>query len=421
MNVIEGARISWRNIREHKLRSTLTTLGVIIGVAAVITFVTLGASLQQDIISTVAGGNAATMYVTAQSPGDSRVPSLGGGGGSVVFTQHDVEQIRQLPGVELAAPESGIAASSVTYNNSTVGRQFITVSSPGYFQVRNIQFVSGRPYRTGEQEVVLNQPAARMFGDNVTVGSNISFTRAASNEQLNATVVGIVESTGGGEVLGFSQGSADPRIYAPTEPYYLRTSRSPTTQQEQLVYGRLLVKAESASQVDAVQGRVYNYLGQNSDARQLKSQSYQFEVTTQDQIIGQVKQLTSTFTAYITGIAVISLIVGSIGIANIMLVSVTERTREIGIMKAVGAQNRDVLQLFLVEAVMLGVLGSALGAVVGIAGGYAGAQAIGLPLAFQPIWFVASVAVGVLVGVLAGLYPAWDAAHTDPIDALRYE
>ena len=421
MNVIEGARISWRNIREHKLRSTLTTLGVIIGVAAVITFVTLGASLQQDIISTVAGGNVATMYVTAQSPGDSRLPSLGGGGGSVVFTQHDVEQIRQLQGVELAAPESGIAASSVTYNNSTVGRQFVTVSSPGYFQVRNIQFVAGRPYRTGEREVVLNRPAAEMFGENVTVGENVTFTRAANGETLNATVVGIVEPKGGGDVLGFSQGGAQPRVYAPTEPYYLRTSRSPTTQQEQLVYGRLLVKAESASQVDAVQGRVYNYLGQNSDARQLKSQSYQFEVTTQDQIIGQVKQLTSTFTAYITGIAVISLIVGSIGIANIMLVSVTERTREIGIMKAVGAQNRDVLQLFLVEAVMLGVLGSALGAVVGIAGGYAGAQAIGLPLAFQPVWFVASVAVGVLVGVLAGLYPAWDAAHTDPIDALRYE
>ena len=421
MNVIEGARISWRNIREHKLRSTLTTLGVIIGVAAVITFVTLGASLQQDIIRTVAGGNAATMYVTAQSPGDSRVPSLGSAGGSVVFTQHDVEQIRELEGVELAAPESGIAATSVTHNNSSVGRQWITVSSPGYFRARNITFLSGRPYRMGQREVVLNRPAAQMFADNVTVGENISFTRAANSETLNATVVGIVKPKSGGSILGFSQGSAQPAIYAPSRPYYERTVTSPTRQTRQLVYGRLLVKAQSPSQVDAVQGRVYSYLGERSDARQLKSQSYQFEVTTQDQIVGQIKQLTSTFTAYITGIAVISLIVGSIGIANIMLVSVTERTREIGIMKAVGAQNRDVLQLFLVEAVMLGVLGSALGAVVGIAGGYAGAQAIGLPLAFQPIWFVASVAVGVLVGVLAGLYPAWDAAHTDPIDALRYE
>jgi putative ABC transport system permease protein len=122
MNVIEGARISWRNIREHKLRSTLTTLGVIIGVAAVITFVTLGASLQQDIISTVAGGNAATMYVTAQSPSDGTWLSPGGSG-SAVFTQYDVEQLRTIDGVELVAPESGIAAASMSHNNSSIGRR----------------------------------------------------------------------------------------------------------------------------------------------------------------------------------------------------------------------------------------------------------------------------------------------------------
>jgi putative ABC transport system permease protein len=419
MEILEGARISWRNIREHKLRSTLTTLGVIIGVAAVITFVTLGASLQQDIIQTVAGGNAATMYVTAQSPGESQVPSLGGGG-QVVFTQYDVDQIYQLDGVELAVPESGIAASSMSHNNSSVGRQWITVSSPGYFRVRNVTFVDGRPFRSNSREVVLNEPATGMFGDNVTVGDNVSFTRAANGEVLNATVVGIVEPQDSGGVLGIEQGP-EPRVYAPTDPYYARTAQSPNVRARQLVYGRILVMADSPSQVDAVQGRVYNYLGERSDAQQLKSQNYNFQVTTQDQIVSQITQLTDTFTAYITGIAVISLIVGSIGIANIMLVSVTERTREIGIMKAVGAQNRDVLQLFLVEAVMLGVLGSFIGALVGLLGGYLGAETIGLPLAFEPIWFAAAIVVGVIVGVFAGLYPAWDAAHTDPIDALRYE
>jgi len=420
MDVIEGARISWRNIREHTLRSTLTTLGVIIGVAAVITFVTLGASLQQDIISTVAGGNAATMYVTAQSPSDSRIPSLGGG--SVVFTQYDVDQIRQLQGVEVAAPEGGIAAGTVSHNNSTVGRQWITVSSPGYFRVRNIEFVAGRPFQLGAREVVLNQPATRMFADNVSVGERISFVRAANDEVLNATVVGVVEAQGGGSVLGGLQGDGQqPRVYAPARPYYDRTVVSPNLRARQQVYSRILVSASSPGQVDAVQGRVYGYLGERSDARQLKSNNYQFEVTTQDQIVGQIRQLTGTFTAYISGIAVISLVVGSIGIANIMLVSVAERTREIGIMKAVGAQNRDVLQLFLAEAVMLGVLGSGLGALVGLAAGYAGARAIGLPLAFQPVWLVAAVVVGVLVGVFAGLYPAWDAARTDPIDALRHE
>ncbi|USZ69790.1 ABC transporter permease (plasmid) [Halorussus salilacus] len=420
MNIFESVRISWRNIREHKLRSTLTTLGVIIGVAAVITFVTLGASLQQDIISTVAGGNAATMYVTAQSPSDSQVPSLGSSE-QAVFTQHDVNQMRQLEGVRYAVPESGIAASSVNYNNSSVARQFVTVTSPDYFRVRDLSFVAGGPFEQGREEVVLNRPAARMFsGGNVSVGDNITFTRAVNGEQLNATVVGIVEGEGSGSVLGFEQGP-QPRVYAPTEPYYQRTVYSPAVNARQQVYGRILVTARSPGQVDAVQGQVYNYLGRDSDARSHKPQNYEFKVTTQDQIVNQVKQLTNTFTAYITGIAVISLIVGSIGIANIMLVSVTERTREIGIMKAVGAQSRDVLQLFLLEAVMLGVLGSALGATVGLLGGYLGAEAIGLPLAFQPIWFGAAVLVGIVVGVLAGLYPAWDASKTDPIDALRYE
>ena len=420
MDILEGARISWRNIREHKLRSTLTTLGVIIGVAAVITFVTLGASLQQDIIQTIAGGNAATMYATAESPGDSQLPSLGGGG-QVAFTQYDVNQIRNLEGVELVAPESGIAASSMSHNNSSVGRQWVRVSSPSYFRVRNVSFVDGRPYRMGEREVVLNRPATRMFEDNVSVGENVTFTRAVNGEELNATVVGIVETGDQSSVLGIGQSEENPQVYAPARPYYERTSQSPNLRTRQLVYGRVLVMADSPGQVDAVQGRVYNYLGERSDARQLKPQNYQFQVTTQDQIIAQIKQLTSTFTAYITGIAVISLIVGSIGIANIMLVSVTERTKEIGIMKAVGAQNRDVLQLFLVEAIMLGLLGAVLGALVGVAAGYAGARTIGLPLAFEPIWFGAAVAVGIVVGALAGLYPAWDAAKTDPIDALRYE
>ncbi len=419
MNLFESLRISWRNIREHKLRSTLTTLGVIIGVAAVITFVTLGASLQADIVSTVAGGNAATMYVSAQSQSETGLPNLGSGG-QTVFTTHDVNEIRSLQGVETAVPESGVAASTIEFENSTVGRQWVVVTTPPYFDVKNQEFIAGGSFRMGKREVVLNRPATRMFGsENVTVGDNITVTRAAGGQRVNATVVGIVESTDE-SALGFSEGPS-PQIFAPTDPFYQRTVYSPSANKNQRVYGRALVLAESPSKVDAVQGRVYTYLGEDSDARQLKSSSYRFKVTTQDELVSQVKQVSNTFTAYITGIALISLIVGAIGIANIMLVSVTERTREIGIMKAVGAQNTDVLQLFLFEAVLLGMFGSAVGALAGLGAGYVAASVIGLPLAFRPEWFGIAVAVGVLVGVLAGLYPAWDAAQTDPIDALRYE
>ncbi|WP_433631412.1 ABC transporter permease [Halomicrococcus sp. NG-SE-24] len=419
MNALESLRISLRNIREHKLRSALTTLGVIIGVAAVITFVTLGASLQADIVQTVAGGNAATLYVSAQSEGNTGLPDLGGGG-ETVFTEHDVNGIRSLRGVEAAVPQSGIAASSVEYDNSTVSRQWVTVTSPSYFDVRNQEFVAGGAFQSGQREVVLNRPAAQMFAaGNVSVGDTITITRAANGEPLNATVVGIVEPTEQ-SALGIQEGP-QPEIYAPTDPFYQRTVFSPSANENQRVYGRILVLAKSTQQVDAVQGRVYTYLGEQSDARQLKRRGYTFKVTTQDELVAQVRQVSNTFTAYITGIALISLVVGSIGIANIMLVSVTERTREIGIMKAVGAQNSDVLQLFLLEAVLLGVFGSTVGALVGLGGGYVAAQLIGLPLAVRFEWLGIAVVVGLVVGALAGLYPAWDASRTDPIDALRYE
>jgi putative ABC transport system permease protein len=420
MNALESLRISWRNVREHTLRSTLTTLGVIIGVAAVITFVTLGASLQAEIVETVAGGNVATMYVTASGSDDGQLPDFASGG-RAVFTEHDVEQMRQIRGVGAVVPQSGFPASAIAYENDSVARQWVTVTTPEYFDVRGQEFVEGRPFRVGTREVVLNEPASQLFEDgNISVGDQLTMTKAATGRDVNVTVVGIVKAAREDSDL-FLSGGPQPMVYAPAEPFYQRTALSPAADENQRVYGRLIVVAEDPGNVDAVQGRVYTYLGERSDAKVLKPRGYEFRVTTQDELVQQVKQVSSTFTAYISGIALISLIVGSIGIANIMLVSVTERTREIGIMKAVGAQNRDVLQLFLVEATILGVLGATLGAVVGVAAAYAATEVIGLPLTFRPEWFLASVLVGVLVGVMAGLYPAWDASTVDPIEALRYE
>jgi len=134
-----------------------------------------------------------------------------------------------------------------------------------------------------------------------------------------------------------------------------------------------------------------------------------------------VASVIERITRFVTGVAVIGLVVGAIGIANIMLVSVTERTREIGVMKAVGARNRDVLVLFLVEAGLLGTIGAVLALPVGLVVGYAATRYAEVTFALAPTWMVTAVAVGVVVGVVAGLYPAWRAARVDPIDALRYE
>ncbi len=412
--------MSWRSITDHKLRSALTTLGVIIGVAAVIAFVTLGASLQADIVQTLAGDTTDVMYVSAESQTEGEIGVLPSRG-QAVFTDRDVDRIRRIDGVENAVPVGGFATAGVAHGDDTVGRQFVTVTTPGYFGVNDQTIVAGRTFRSGQREVVVNQQAARMFRGNVSVGDEITFTRAGSGEELNATVVGIAKSPDRSGRVQSLVGDDRPAIYAPADPYYERTVIAPSTRSEQRVYAQVLVRVDDVERIEAVQGRVYSYLTQRSDARVLKAQGNQFEVLTHEQIVDQIERISATFTAYITGVAVISLVVGAIGIANIILVSVTERTREIGVMKAIGARRRDIIQLFLLEAILLGLLGSAIGSVVGLASGALATAVIGLPLEVRPIWFVVAVVVGLLVGIASGLYPAWSAARTDPIEALRHE
>lgn len=418
MDALESFQMAWRSIRGHRLRSTLTTLGVIIGVGAVITFVTLGASLQGAIIGDAVGQQSPVLTVTATAA-DDRGPSRGGG--HAVFTEHDIEQLRNLDGVASVVPQGDVPVSGVSFRNQTVALESVTATTPGHFEQQgNGNFSSGGPLSSGERAVVLNERAATMFATNVSVGDTVTVVKPGS-ESENATVVGILDSGSGAGGPGFGRGQPDRAVYVPADPFYETQLTSPATGEQQRVYSEVTVVANSFEHVDAVQERVTTYLEEESDAIRLKSDSYSITVQTNQERIDQIQSMLSTFTGFITGIAVLSLVVGAIGIANIMLVSVTERTREIGIMKAVGAQKRDILQLFLVEAVILGVIGSVAGTLVGGVAGYAATQFIGLPLTFPLEWVGIAIGVGIGVGVISGLYPAWDGARTDPIEALRYE
>lgn len=410
----DGLGLSWRAIRGHPLRSTLTTLGVVIGVAAVITFVILGASLQADIIGEVGAEEAATINVWAGPEDAEGGPGVGA---QPVFTSHDVDRLGEQDAVGSVLPYGPVPTTAVSYADETVSRgDALIASRSGYLDSDDLD--DGRLFEDGESEIVVNPAMAESFEENVSVGEEITVT-LASGEQTDLTVVGLLDSSDGQSAFeGFGD---SPRMYGPVDPLYTTTVESPSQGTDQRVYSFLFVVAEEPERVDDARESAQGYLDGDSDAAALAPSGYVFELQTNEELLDQIRELLDTLTAFVTGIAVISLLVGAIGIANIMLVSVTERTREIGIMKAVGAQNREILGLFLVESIVLGIVGSVFGVVLGLIGGYLGAQYVGFELVYPVEWFGIAVGVGVLVGAVSGLYPAWRAARTDPIDALRYE
>ncbi len=418
MNVRESVRIAWRAIRSHKLRSTLTTLGVIIGVGAVITFVTLGAGLQAGILGDISPDDQQKVYIWA-GPADAgdQGPLAGA---QPAFTQADAEAVSELEDVEAAYVYSPIPAQSIDDGNQTIPRQDGFVAT-GREYLDEDDVAEGRRFRIGEREAVINPAMANLFEENVTVGSTVNIT-VVGGIQVQATVVGITtDSSSRSPLEGFGPA---PRIYLPNDPYFEQLNA--VGGGEEVRYVAMIAEAPSKDEADIQRTKdaAGGYLeGEESDAGQRIRGDEDLSVIqrTSTELLQQLQDVLDLLQNFVVGIAGISLVVGSIGIANIMLVSVTERTREIGIMKAVGAQNRDILILFLVEAVLIGIVGAVFGTLLGIAGGFLIGEYVGIPYVFPTEWAAVAVVVGVLVGVLAGLYPAWSAARTDPIEALRYE
>jgi putative ABC transport system permease protein len=380
MEIIESFYLAWRAIRGHRLRSALTTLGVVIGVAAVILFVTLGTSLQAGIVREIRGEQEPSLSVIA-APEDAGLLAVLQGG-SPVFTESDVKRIRAIPGVTAVHPHDpiitgGIATQTITYSD--------TFDPPP--AIRTFFFPLNRTIRFDSREVNVRLP---------------------SNTSIPATVSGRIDIT-----------STNGRVRISVIAHF-----APTTGQlrstDQHRYSRLTVEAASYQQLPEVRHRTKRFLQTSSDARRYMPESYEFVVLSNEQLVKRVNDIVGTITSYIVGVALISWLVGSIGIVNIIIVSVTERTKSIGIMKAVGAKNRDVLQIFLVEAIILGVAGAALGTLVGGLGGMIATWWLDLPLVFRLRWVGFAVLSGIVVGAIAGVYPAWRAARTDPIEALRY-
>ena len=394
MNLIESFRIALRALSANKVRSALTMLGVIIGVAAVILLVSIGTGVQSQITSQISGLGSNLLFVIPGKIGNGGGPERGAG---KQFTLDDVSylQTRLGPG-DTVIPEFA-GAADLRRNNQTMNGT-IAASDQNVADAAIGTLQSGRWYGRGE---VVGASRVAVIGSNVRDTLFPGQDPVGANLDINGQsfrVIGLLEKKGGG--LGGSQDNI---------------VSIPITTAQQLLGTRdiseLLVRVADQNNIDAAKAL--------TEIALRPRYSDQFTVFTQAQTLSLLGTILGTLTAMLAGLASISLLVGGIGIMNIMLVSVSERTREIGIRKAVGARTYDILSQFVIEAIVLSVVGG----VVGILVGAGGSLALRSVVATQVTWWAVTLAFffSAAVGVFFGVYPAYRASRLDPIEALRYE
>jgi putative ABC transport system permease protein len=410
MRFAETLRTGLEAIRSHRLRSGLTMLGILIGIAAVILTVGLGLGSQQDVSAQIRSLGSNLLIV---SPGSATNSSgiRGGFGSASTLTAEDATALASpvvAPDISGVAPvkQSSLAltASSTSWTTTVVG----TTASWADVRARTVEsgrFLTDQDNADSAAVVVLGSTTAtELFGSTNVVGQIVTVN------DIDLTVVGVLTSAGSD-----STSNLDDQAIVPLNTAANRLIGGSNRRALSTIY----LQAASADQLSAAY--------QEADAllRQLHSISASgnadFSIASQDSLIETATSVSKTLTTLLTGIAALSLLVGGIGVMNIMLVSVTERTREIGLRKALGAPPGAIRSQFLVEATVLGLAGGVLGAAVGIAG------VILLPKVMDTTFVVSGLAVGgsiviaMVIGIVFGVYPATRAARLAPIDALRSE
>ena len=405
--VLIGAnfRTALKALRANQLRSFLTTLGVIIGVAAVIAIVTLTQGVSVTLNQRLAG--LGTNVLTIQSGSASRNGAFQGEGTAQTLTMSDVQALTPIPHVANISPVISVGAQAI-YGNRNWNTQVQGVS-PSYQSLQNWQLARGAWFSTGDQ---LGAAPVAVIGQ--TVVDNL-FTPAGIdpigqtvriNNQL-FRVVGTLQSKGSS---GF--GNADDVIFVPSTAAQDRLKNS-------LYVDQIQIQVDSSTNVAQVQQNVTTTLEKQHHIA--AGATDDFRVLNANQLLQTAQQTTTLLTALLVGIAAISLTVGGIGIMNIMLVSVTERIREIGIRMAVGARRSDIRNQFLIEAVVLSAVGGVIGILIGLLAGLGISAGLGLPLVVSPLAILIAFGVAAIIGIGFRLYPAVRAARLDPIVALRTE
>ena len=402
----ESILIALEGLKSNKLRSMLTMLGIIIGVGAVIAMVSIGMGVQQKVQNSIASLGSNLLIVMPGSnapPGTVRLAA----GSNITLTNQDAKAIsREIAGISYVLP--GVSSQyQVIYGNQN-WKTTVQGTTPDFLPVRNFSMAAGSFFSSKDESsrsrvAVLGQTVAtNLFNGGSAVGKMIRINKAPFR------VVGVLASKGQSS-MGQDQ---DDMVLIPL-----------STAQDRLMgityLNNVSIQAKSAEVINKVQEDVTHLL--RTRHRLAANVENDFTVRNLTALMATMTETTSSITLLLGCIAAISLLVGGIGIMNIMLVSVTERTREIGIRKALGATFKNILMQFIVEAVAISVTGGLLGIVIGVGGARIISTVAGWNTVIAWWSIVGAFGVSVMIGLFFGIYPARKAALLDPIDALRYE
>ncbi len=417
MKLIDSFIIAIRSLLVNKLRSALTMLGIIIGVGAVITLMSVGRGAEATITSTFEQMGTNVLSVVPRSPEVGGVAGISPVFSTPSLTLDDAKALEAVPLVEGVVP---VNENFIEVNAD--GEKKVAIihgATPEYQRVYNYsldagQFISDKNIATRDLVIVLGSEVAQdLFGSTDLVGQKVKI------KGYRFTIIGVLKAKGGA-MMGFS---LDNVVVIPITTYQSKLFTLRTAKGEDAVQS-IAVKLADAGATDLVKADIETILKKRH--RIAAGDKNDFAVVSPQQVTAILSQITGIFTLFLAAIAGISLLVGGIGIMNIMLVSVTERTREIGIRKAIGAKRRDILLQFLFEAGVLSLIGGS----VGIVGGWLLATLISqianiaggmnLRAVVSPDIVILAVSVSIIIGLVSGMYPAMRAARLNPIDALHY-